>query len=280
MIPAGTDVTVSFPITGPVQSAQWRVIYPNADGSETRTEWADVVASDIGAEFVSVVVPAALNTINSFFQTLKDADTQTNMPNTTEARVVELKYVQAGIGTNVIQQEYTIRTDGDVLVVMQNSFQTYMQAATRAASIPNLEGWNSADADARKQALSFAYGYLSRLNYEVYYDSNDIYFRNRSSWGLPYINTIGRLYNYSYQDFAKLDPDFVQRICEAQIIEADDILGGNPEEADREKGLISKQVQEQIHVFRNSAPLRTSICRRTRRHLGGYLKKSVRLMRS
>lgn len=283
-VPAQTNYTIPFaqPSDGKISSAKWRLIQPSNDGAEI-SDWIalDVSVLTTPGETINVTTSAEQNTITTVFRTTKDADVPYDMPNTSEGRIVELYVTYTNIPAQTFSGEYFITAnDGEMLVLMQNSFQTYVEALGASVVLPNLTAWSSASPDERKQALISAYANLSRLNYEIYYDSNDIYFRDRASWGLPYINTIGRLYNYNAADFMELDPNFIQRIREAQVIEANSILDTNSIEAQREDGLISKKVGEEQHVYRNTAPFRLGISREAARHIGAYLKNSVKLVRS
>lgn len=80
-------------------------------------------------------------------------------------------------------------------------------------------------------------------------------------------------------DISQLQPKTYQRLLRAQIIEADDVLGGNPIEARRRLGLISDSAGESAHFFRTSKPLNLPCCRAAIDELRGIVNWSVRIGR-
>lgn len=70
------------------------------------------------------------------------------------------------------------------------------------------------------------------------------------------------------------------RLLRAQLIEANDVLGGNPIEARRRKGLISDSAGESAHFFRTSRPLNLPCCRAAIDELRGIVKWGLRVGRS
>ena len=179
--------------------------------------------------------------------------------------------------------EYIIISDAALtqpLVIMNNSFQTYPQSLLFVDSIPDMKAWPNATLQNRVRAMEQAYFFLSRLNYEIYYDRDDIYFKNRASWGLPYINTIGNLYNYTVTDFLNLDAGFLKSIYSAQVVEADERLGADTISDMREDGVIQHTVGDTSATFRQTTPLRLSVSKRALKYLHGYIKYSPRTTRS
>ena len=284
MLPQNVDIPVAFTVGTPLLSASWRIRGPVTstlgEGNGVLQDWQQI---DLNTQTVNgqiiLTVPAQLNLITTTVSTTNATNTVFFAPAIREARIVDLLTTIAGLPTTLTSVDYTIVSDQS-LVLMQNSFQDYSSACEYASEIFPLNGWQGSTADQRLPALMQAFQALSRLNYEIYYDVDDVYFRNRASYGLPYINTIGRLYNYSASDFQALDPDFQMKIQRAQVIQADYILGGNPVEEQRQSGILSATTGQSSHMFRSTKPLYFGVCRACLQELSGYLKYSVGKIRS
>lgn len=80
-------------------------------------------------------------------------------------------------------------------------------------------------------------------------------------------------------DITLLAPKTYLRLLRAQIIEADDVLGGNPIEARRRLGLISDSSGESAHFFRTSKPLNLPCCRAAVDELRGIVNWNVKIGR-
>lgn len=80
-------------------------------------------------------------------------------------------------------------------------------------------------------------------------------------------------------DITLLQPKTYQRLLRAQVIEANDILGGNPIEARRRAGLMSDSAGESAHFFRSSKPLTLPACRAAVEELRGIVNWTVRASR-
>lgn len=271
MIAAGQDVpiTVSTEYNNASyvpDSAQYRVLGP---GDTVLQDWQNVDPSGLTLGTISVTIPASLNQLNG--------------TDTRDPRLIEFNVVAADVftGTQRVTTDYLISVDSPPLVLMVNSFQTYTDCLATAEDVKtDLEAWQDADMDARVAAMARAYNFLSRLNYEIYYDYDDIYFKTRASWGLPYMATVGRLYNYSSDQFLALDPDFIRSIRKAQIVEADVHLSGDTAESKRHSGVLSETVGESSTMFRAGKPLSLMVSAKAMKYLSGYLKSTVRLTRS
>jgi hypothetical protein len=277
---AGDAVALSFSLVTPSgvtlapTSAQFQVEGPGG----IITAWAAVTIPNPNPTpgVLTVTVPGGSNVISTMLPTGGVTELATR-----EGRVVYLQVTDPSQAAPVqFTQDYMIG-ETDQLVLMLNSFQTYPQAVSQAYEIPDLTAWPSATADQRMVALSSAFSAVSRLNFEIYYDRDDVYFRQRASWGLPYLNTIGNLYNYSATDFLALDPDFIQAVCKAQVVEADVRLGGgSPVDQAREEGIIARKVGEDSITMRPAKPLQFIVDKRTLKYLVGYVKYAPRLTRT
>jgi hypothetical protein len=204
--------------------------------------------------------------------------------NVKEARLISLRMSSAGVTAPVIQTVEYIISDGSIeadgLVVGTNSFQSYPEALIVADTMGDLNGWDGTDYAGRVRAMQQSYYFLSRLSYEILYDQEDVYFKNRASWGLPYINTIGNLAAYSKDQYLGLDEYFRAALCKAQICEASEILTVDPMASLREGGVTQQVVGDTSVTFRaGTAPLKLTVSKRTLSYLQGYVKYSPKLSR-
>lgn len=270
MMIAGSDVTLTAILVNngaPFTAAavQMRVTGP---GGAVLQDYAPVTPIASAAGSMTIVVPAALNQLGAGV--------------TQEARVVDLQMTSTAFsGTATVRLDYVLNASMDVLQVMVNSFQTYEDALVVAANMTDIADWTAARYDDRVRAMQHAYRTLSHINFEIYYDRDDIYFKSRASWGLPWINTIGNLYNYSATDFQNLDPDFRKGIYMAQVVESDELLGGpDPTLNDREMGIMQTVTGDTSRTYRRGKPLSFGISRRALKYLTGYVKFTGLLIRS
>ena len=271
MITAGIDVPINLPTNYNgadylADSATFRVLGP---GDAVIADWSAVPSSNITVGNIAITSVAANNALST--------------GNIKEARLIEVNVVAADTfaGPQRLTYDYVITQDVPPLVLMTNSFQTYTDSLALANDLAGeLNTWPDATMDARCAAMGTAYNFLSRLNYEIYYDYDDVYFKTRASWGLPYQATVGRLYNYSPDQFLALDPDFILCIRKAQIVEADERLMGDSEESRRLSGIQSETIGPSNTVYRPGKPLDLMVGKRALRYLSGYIKFGVRTTRS
>lgn len=93
--------------------------------------------------------------------------------------------------------------------------------------------------------------------------------------------------NVTYTSTSELDPaslaemDSKDRrlLIEAQIIEADFLLGGNPVEQRRRMGLMSESIGEVSQFFRTAKPLALPVCLDAIRRLSKFIYNSRRIAR-
>jgi hypothetical protein len=248
------------------QSATFRVIGP---GDLVISDWSTVDPTGFTVGSIRVTIPGVSNTLVA--------------PNVVEARIIELNVVAGSVfsGFERITADYVIERDAPSLTLMTNSFQLYTDSLALVHSLGSeLENWGAASVDDRISSMSVAFNFLSRLNYEIYYDHDDVYFKQKASWGLPYMQSVGRLYAYSPDQFLLLDPDFIMSIRKAQIVEADVRLGGDTSEAIRSSGVLSEKTGPSETVYRAGKPLDLMVSRKALKYLSGYIKYNIRTSRS
>lgn len=107
-----------------------------------------------------------------------------------------------------------------------------------------LEGWAAADDAARRRALIEAFFRLARLRLRV----------NLLDGPIP----------------ADAPSEFVTALMSAQVLEADTILGGEPEQARRKTGLLSESAGESSMMFRTGGVMKLPVSPRTLEALRGF----------
>jgi hypothetical protein len=161
---------------------------------------------------------------------------------------------------------YFIKLDAS-LVVGDNSFAILPDLQTAAVDMIHLRAFANATEDEQTSALIQAWNNLGQL--PVRFDDlegTDSYDK-------------GSTRELIDADINILQPKTYQRLIRAQIIEADDVLGGNPIEARRRLGLISDSSGESAHFFRTSKPLNLPCCRAAIDELRGIVNWGARIGR-
>lgn len=118
-----------------------------------------------------------------------------------------------------------------------------------------LSGWADASADARRRALIEAYFRIGKLHPrpDVTYEPLD--FTQPLPAGLP--------------------PHFLAAARYAQLLEADTILGGEPERDRQKLGMLSESTGESSVMFRPTGYLKFPVSPRTMQALRGYFSLSL-----
>lgn len=247
-------------------AAQFRLLGAN---DAVIVDWTNISGSNIGNGEVTVVVNGSYNTLSDDVKT--------------EARVVELKIDISSpvLTTLVFSDEYIVKASGPSLVLMKNSFQRYTDALALASELStDLTYWDNASTDERVSAMSTAFYQLSRMTYNVYEDSEDWGMKQRAGYGLDLGGNITKLHEYSAEEFNNLPPSFIQAIRIAQIIDADERLGGfGTASQERQDDVVLRKIGESSTMFRTSPRLRLTVSRRALERLKGYIVYSKRTAR-
>lgn len=149
----------------------------------------------------------------------------------------------------------------DNLIVGSNSYQTYFDALLTAEDLAGTDHFKGAAKADQTRALAHAY---SILNTMVYTDK------------------FGEYYNLGDLDetaLGELEPAFLQALCFAQVIEANEMLDTNSIYHKRQEGLMSETIGESSMMFRPGNILNFPITRRSLMFLRNYLVIRARLMR-
>lgn len=265
---AATDVQLSIDLvdadgnTLDVSAVSYRVT--SAEGAELvpLTALTGFVA---GSTQVEVDVPAAQNTLDA--GELRDL------------RTVDLACTVDG-NTVLVQASYIVQV-ADPLQVGVNSFQTIAQADFNAQIMPNLAGWAAASREQRMAALIDARLHICQLA-----------FTNINGRGQGYLDWAPEgtrdsfwlgdgfdLAGFTATQFQSLPERFRVALRQAQIAEADAILGGDPIDDKRRAGVVLDSIGESRLMFRPTAPLNLPVCRRALGYLSGFVTFSKRIAR-
>jgi hypothetical protein len=153
------------------------------------------------------------------------------------------------------------------LVVGENSFSVLSNLLLIASQMIHLRAFHFADKNHQVSALTQAWNNLGQLPVRF----EDL--RGTDSFDK------GSTRELIDVDILNLAPKTYQRLLRAQVIEADDVLGGNPIEARRRAGLISDSAGESAHFFRSSKPLSLPCCRAAIDELRGIVNWGARIGR-
>ena len=199
-----------------------------------------------------------------------------------EPRLVEVDVVDATL-TNVTRytSEYIVTPDAPSLVVMKNSFVTYTDAIVVARDLgADLTYWSGATQEARIAAMKRAYTTLSRLRFSVLDDLDNEFYKDRAGHGLNIEQDIGQIYDLTEAEFNTLKPDFIAAVRRAQVVEADQCLGGESSSSLRDSGIWSERTGEDTTTYRPGKPINMIASAKALRYLTGYIKHTKRLIRS
>lgn len=171
-------------------------------------------------------------------------------------------------------QELVLESD-TVLRPGHNSFATYPDLVLESMNRADLSAFSAASKEEKTAALITAYYNIGRLS--VSFRGNA---RNRHPLLPPErLNLVASTVDLTAEDIAVL-PNSVQRqLLQAQLIEAEDLLGGNPIERQRLAGLLSHSAGESTHFYRTTKPLELPVNRKTAQALWGIISYAVRIGR-
>lgn len=271
---AGTDVSLIIPIQdryGNALSAtavDYEVVLSDNTAVVNRQPVGGFVAAQPS---VSITIPASANQLSGQFPR--------------EPRKVNLYCVIDG-NTVLISESYGIEP-ADPLWAGVNSFQSFAEAEMTAASMPNLAGWESADADAKIAAMVEARLNICRINFALL-DSNARWGQNSLNYvpeGTYKVDTIRNnllfygLDSLTQEQYLKLPERFRNALKLAQVAEADMLLGGDDLLQKRQAGIVEDSTGESTQRFRTGKVLTQSVCSRAMRYLSPYISYSMRLGR-
>lgn len=256
-----------------VSAASYRVIDQNGTELVAATPVSGFVADSPQA---TIVIPANLNAVGA--------------GNTREVRSVELYCVTAS-GTIAFSRNYAVEVT-DPLQIAVTTFQTFAQAQLTALDIPNLDAWDAATDQQKIQALTDAREHIVQLNFNllnsnVNFGQDQLAYVPEGQYQSSYVarNSLfifnGNLAILNEQQFNTLPEKFKRQLRLAQVVEANAILGGNPDETKRSGGVIEETIGESSQKFRSvGVPLRLPVCRRALGYLSYYVTFAKRIGRA
>ncbi|NTX17950.1 hypothetical protein [Burkholderia cepacia] len=215
------------------------------------------IAFDSLVESVTVTVPAALNALPA--------------GKVRALRQIEL-LMDTAAGRVFTDAQYLIEGT-ELLVPGTNSFQTLNKAELVALDIPGLTGWVQASRSERVAAMIQARNNLGQMQYRYRWSEN------WQNFIFPEFG-IYSIVQFSQEQYMSLPIDFRVACERAQIMEADDLLGGDPVLAKRLQGIVSETIGDASTTFSAVRPNRRLICDRAMKELSRYVVKRTRLSRS
>jgi len=160
--------------------------------------------------------------------------------------------------THDIEKAYIIESVNS-LIMGENSFKSMGSLIIAASNISGVETLHDSELSDVKVALRQAYSNISRLSVNIRKKNRDIILTTT---------------DLSAADLLELKPNYLARLVQAQIVEANHLLGGNPMEERRQSGILSESVGEVSQFFRTKKPLTSPVCREALEILGILLAPS------
>jgi hypothetical protein len=232
------------------ESAKYRVLDQFENELVPLTDVPDF--EDGGAE-ATLTIPGAANKLSPTI-TLPNGE---EVASTRELRLVEVFAVVEG-GTVRFESAYIIEAE-HVLIEGVNSFQGYTSALFRGHNIPQLHSWNEASKRDRINALIRAKENISRLRFHC---------------------VSKRLNELTSHEYETLNPHLKEALRNAQVIEADNLLGGDEITTMIEKGVISITVGEAKQFFRETRQVQGIVGNRAMRELAAWTLKDLNIGRA
>ena len=181
----------------------------------------------------------------------------------------------------------TVRSEQSYLLIAAvrldppyNSFQSFEEAMIESLSMPTLT-WDAFDETTKTTALLEAYRRITRLGFR-FRDPND-FSRFESVSGIVEDGWVIAPPTWAVldqEDWDDLPDAFKKALRRAQIVEANEMLTGNPVSDRRRDGLLSETVGESSMMFRSGRPIDMGLFTGTLNELRGYLDFRVTTTRS
>jgi hypothetical protein len=242
---SGDPITLSIPIpSGTVPDA---VEFWLENGAGTALTTVAALSSGITATAIVVIINGTLNTPATAADIF---------------RLVRVRFRRDTAWTEVEQGYQILKTAK--LAVMVNTFALYNEALALAASMNDLEAFQTADRPTREAAMAEAFRRMLRLWYT--YSEQDRFIHDLGvPWRVP-----GSLTFYTATEYLALRTDFLDAHRRAQVVQADFQLRSTDDRVER--GVIMSREGEIEERFRPTGrPMVYPICRRAMQELAGFL---------
>lgn len=250
-------LTVAFDVQG-ITSSSYKITDEN--GQTLLSPVPVVIAS--GETSTQIVIDAPLNTLAVGVNR--------------GVRVVELLLTTAE-RTHRIRSRYVLQRDVPLVIPVQ-SYVGFDEAFMIAVDLTPLVGWTQATDFAKKTALIQAHANIDRFCFKVDYDP---FTMTDFAETFAVDRKIGTLSEYTLPNFLTLPTDLLRDLKIAQILEADDLLGGFDEvEKLRREGVKSKTTGESSVTFMTDRADRGRVSGRAMAYLRPYIQAGLRIVRS
>lgn len=272
-----TEVTVTVDLVDEmgnalnVNSVDYRVVDQDNTERVARTSVENFSAGDTQ---VTIVVGQAQNVMAA--------------ESTREVRSVEL-YCTTDAGTVGFSRSYGLELI-DPLKVGLNTFQSFAMAQLTAMDIPNLSAWHAATEQEKVRALIDAREHIVQLNFNllnsnVNFSQDSLSYVPEGSFQSAYVarNSLflfnGNLNLLNESQFNQLPERFKKALRQAQVVEADAIMGLGTDESKRASAIIEEKIGETTTKFRSTAALSLPVCRRALGYVSYYVSFAKKIGR-
>ena len=258
-------------VTAPIPQFSGLIIQPTSITASIADETGTTIVSDL-----TVPLPSAGSGTVSF---AIDATYNTNLTEITSLRQVFFTFVTAA-GNFSSQATYLVRNPIPI-ARMVNTFVTWPETYTTRYNLYGLTGWDNASDDDRIGALISAHKNMLQLRYRFPIGEN-AQSRIVDFYGMSVDNIFGRIYVvladisfYSETDYDGWPALFQDALKRAQMVEANNILSGDPVGQKRLDGIVSETIGESTMQFRRIPDIVTPVCRDALIQLRGFLSNAT-----
>ena len=224
-----------------------------------KSDWIEALVLASGNE-VTLNVPMAANTLSG-----------SEKRGFRHARV-ELTLDDAAVEIRTL--EYVIESES-LLVLCENTFQTYGAAVLVGMDVPGLNDWSTATRAQRIGALIAAHRGLCSLCYRTPSGYSEETYHSTLDGSVP-----NDLSEVTLDQFNALDPRFVEAIKRAQVIEANELLKGDEIGELRTAGVMSLTIGESKQFFRPGKSVDGFVSRRALKEIHRWIDNTTRIGRS
>lgn len=193
---------------------------------------------------------------------IPDSDNELAPDQISAYRMIVITFKDDTFNTYTVSRHYVIQRIS-TLEVGVTGFGTMGELMIQATRMPELDELLAFTPDKITAALAGAYFNIGRLNIEL-----------RS--GNKVFNST---FDMTYDDVMAMDIKSRLRFVQAQLIEANFLLGGNPVEQRRRMGLLSESVGEVSQFFRTVRPVILPVSDDCARILSPFIRRSLRIAR-
>ncbi|MCR9222939.1 MAG: hypothetical protein NXH70_02620 [Hyphomonas sp.] len=264
---SGTSVSVSVTVptlpTGATITAISYSLFDN-DGAALVTGQA-VPTGDVSNGVLPITIASAHNTLAT--------------SPSKEIRQVTVSFTDSNSDVYAAEARYIVRA-GEKLIKLANSFGTLNELYLAKSDMSFLTELDAITTETFQANAIEAWRRLSRLNFRYkIIDSNadQLSYLQQRRDGYVYIKDITLITQSEYDGIpAKMQTALMR----AQLVEAAQLVAGDPLEDRREAGIVSETVGESKMFFNNRPPLKFPVSRKTLKEIEGYFYWDNRIARA